>query len=320
MKSILVPVDFSHVTETVVRTAATWAEVFHAAVVLIHVASPPPEAHGWGQRQQDVIDDPDHSFTEQRRELQNLTSGLQAAGCDARFLLRQGAIVDRILEETRQLRTQMIITGSHGHGAVYDMLVGGVAEGVLRKADCPVLVVPDPRDHQKYPAERPSKEPSPPERILIPVDFSRVTESIIKTSEIIAKSFQSTIHLMHVKARDVAVTGGDFGFSFLDDSIATEEHKMGQMVGRLRAHGCRVESIFQHGSPVKLIVGEVNRLNIDLVIIGSHGHSALYDLLIGSVADGVMRKVGCPVLLIPDPGRSEAHSSNSESSAMDSNR
>ena len=51
-----------------------------------------------------------------------------------------------ILEEAERLEAEVIIMGSHGHGALYDLIVGSVTEGVLRKAKCPVLVLPSKRD------------------------------------------------------------------------------------------------------------------------------------------------------------------------------
>ncbi|MEY2831959.1 MAG: hypothetical protein RLZZ574_1217, partial [Cyanobacteriota bacterium] len=57
-------------------------------------------------------------------------------------LLVQGATIETILREASKLRADMIIIGSHGHGALYRALVGNVTEGVIRKALCPILVIP----------------------------------------------------------------------------------------------------------------------------------------------------------------------------------
>ncbi|MEW5940915.1 MAG: universal stress protein [Chloroflexota bacterium] len=67
---------------------------------------------------------------------------MRKAGLDATALVVQGATVETILNEASKLEADMIVVGSHGHGALYQLLVGSVCEGVLRKAACPVLVVP----------------------------------------------------------------------------------------------------------------------------------------------------------------------------------
>ena len=54
----------------------------------------------------------------------------------------QGPTIETIIEEAGRLKVDMIVVGSHGHGAMYQLLVGSVSEGVLHRATCPVLVVP----------------------------------------------------------------------------------------------------------------------------------------------------------------------------------
>jgi nucleotide-binding universal stress UspA family protein len=57
-------------------------------------------------------------------------------------LLVQGATIKTILQEAIKLKSDMIVIGSHGHGALYKTLVGSVSEGVIRQASCPVVVIP----------------------------------------------------------------------------------------------------------------------------------------------------------------------------------
>ena len=68
---------------------------------------------------------------------------LTKRNCDAEALMVEGhGTVEKILDESRRLKADLIITGSHGHGRLYDMLVGSISEGILRKARMPVLIVP----------------------------------------------------------------------------------------------------------------------------------------------------------------------------------
>ena len=67
---------------------------------------------------------------------------LEQSGIDVTPLLIQGATVATIIEESSKLKADMIVIGSHGHGALYKTLVGSVSEGIIRKAACPVLIVP----------------------------------------------------------------------------------------------------------------------------------------------------------------------------------
>ena len=66
---------------------------------------------------------------------------LRKAGLDTTALLVQGETVETILNEASNLNVDMIVLGSHGRGAMYQLFVGSVSEGVLHKSECPLLAV-----------------------------------------------------------------------------------------------------------------------------------------------------------------------------------
>ena len=71
------------------------------------------------------------------------------------------------------------------------------------------------------------------------------------------------------------------------------------LADELSGNGRKVTPLLVQGPTVHKIMEQVDQLNPDLVILGSHGHGALYHLLVGSVAEGVMHKIRCPLLVIP---------------------
>ena len=78
----------------------------------------------------------------EHRYIQDQALQLEQRGIDVTPLLIQGATVATIIEQSSRLDADLIVIGSHGHGSVYKTLVGSVSEGVIRKANCPVLIVP----------------------------------------------------------------------------------------------------------------------------------------------------------------------------------
>ena len=82
---------------------------------------------------------------EDHRRLQALAARFSDSGVDATAMLVQGATAPKILEEVGRVNADWVIMGSHGHSAMYELLVGSVTEAVVRKAACPVLVVPSSR-------------------------------------------------------------------------------------------------------------------------------------------------------------------------------
>ena len=81
-------------------------------------------------------------FHNEHHQIQEIAAKLLKAGIDATALLVQGATAETILKEASKLEADMIVVGSHGKGAMYQLLVGSVSEGVLHKSECPILVVP----------------------------------------------------------------------------------------------------------------------------------------------------------------------------------
>lgn len=145
MKQILVPVDFSRVTEATLQHAARLAMALSAELTLLHVAAPEPEFVGYETGPASVRQAIAHQLAGEHKRLQELQHQLEAQGLKVTALLIQGYTVDKILAEAERISADLMVMGSHGHGGVYHLLMGSVAEGVLRKARCPVVLVPPAR-------------------------------------------------------------------------------------------------------------------------------------------------------------------------------
>ncbi len=146
MKTILVAIDFSSVTEPMLDVAVRMARSFDARLCLVHVAPPDPTFVGYEAGPQTVRDAVAEEFREEHRKLHALQKRVEEQGVTATSQFIQGPTIEKILEEAKDLEADLIVMGSHGRGALYHLIVGSVSEGVLRKATCPVLVVPSPRE------------------------------------------------------------------------------------------------------------------------------------------------------------------------------
>ena len=160
MKRILVPVDFSPALEGVLALARQIARAFDAEIHLLHVreiAAVPvfpaatigypgigmPEVGMPGGLPVDSVGlTADLPETKRRSRLEELQDELTRSGQRAFTHEREGAVVEQILEAAREISADLIVMGSHGHGSVYNLLVGSVTEGVLKAGERPVLLVP----------------------------------------------------------------------------------------------------------------------------------------------------------------------------------
>ena len=144
---VLVAVDLSKATETILNAIRKLQPLQAAQVWLLHVADPDPDFLGYDPGPQSVRDQVAGEMRREHRQLEAVAATWRDAGLAATPLQIQGPIADTILGEARRLGAAMIIVGSHGHGAVFQLLVGSVSERILKHAACPVLVIPT---HQRH--------------------------------------------------------------------------------------------------------------------------------------------------------------------------
>ena len=140
--SILVPVDFSAISERVCDVAAEVAKAREVKVWLIHVAEPEPEFVGYDPGPDVVRHQVATELRQEHRKLKALADRISAKSVDVTPLLIQGSTVDTILEQVEHHGADLIVMATHGRGLMYQMLVGSVSEGVLHRTKVPILLVP----------------------------------------------------------------------------------------------------------------------------------------------------------------------------------
>ena len=139
---LLVCVDLSEATEIIVKKIEEITKALPTKVWLLHNAVPEPDFVEFKVDPQAARESLAKKFHVEHRQIQELANRMRKAGVDTTALLVHGATVETILEEASDLEVDMIVVGTHGRGAMYQLLVGSVSEGVLRKSRCPILVVP----------------------------------------------------------------------------------------------------------------------------------------------------------------------------------
>jgi len=140
--NILVAVDLSPASAEVIRVARRVAGATGSKVFVIHCAEPEPDFVGYDAGPEVVRDQVAAEFHREHKAVQDLAGSLRDAGIDATALLIRGPTVETTLQEAERIEAELIIVGSHGRGAVYDLLVGSYSSGILRRSMAPVLVVP----------------------------------------------------------------------------------------------------------------------------------------------------------------------------------
>jgi nucleotide-binding universal stress UspA family protein len=159
--------------------------------------------------------------------------------------------------------------------------------------------------------------------ILVPIDFSDATPGIIDLARQLARSLGAEIHLVHVKELSAAAATGTLGYGlagmpelapmsgvpvpvfdptpqpFSEDE--GEKSKLAQWQQEIAQSGVKVALHQPTGAVAEEILNQADVLDADLIVMGTHGHSAMYNLLVGSATKGVLRHSRRPILLVPAP-------------------
>jgi nucleotide-binding universal stress UspA family protein len=144
-------------------------------------------------------------------------------------------------------------------------------------------------------------------RILAAVDFSNATPGVVETAANMARAFGAELHLLHVIEPEPTYTA--YGFTpeefpaihtFHAETRARAQKTLDEAVARISTtSGIAPVAHLGDGSPLHVLEEQVAKLGADLVVIGSHGHGVIASLLLGSVAEGLVRKAIVPTLVVP---------------------
>lgn len=146
LKAILVPTDFSDASQAALDYAKGLAEAFGASIHLVHVMED-LLAHAWSAEV--YVASMPNLRDEVEREATQRLAALLTGDERTRFRAEAAIVAGRpfleIIRYAKDRQVDLIVIGTHGRGAIAHMLLGSVAEKVVRKSPCPVLTVPDPR-------------------------------------------------------------------------------------------------------------------------------------------------------------------------------
>jgi nucleotide-binding universal stress UspA family protein len=291
LRTILVPTDFSAHADRALDLAREIAARSGAALELVHSFHVPPEAVAYLtaaslQRMQ----------TGARTELELRCKRARAAGltCEARWL--EAPPASAISEQASKSHADLIVQGSHGHTGVRYALLGSVAARVARAAPCPVLTV---------------KEAGPSgarlRTIAVAMDFSAPARRALAAARDLGRMF-GPAHLVLVHAHyvppEVAAILAEHGAHLPGADDPSIARQLEPLLVELQDAGISSEYVTEPGHPADVLQRIALRVNADLIALGTHGRRGLSRLLLGSVAEQVLRSAPTAVLTVgPPPAR-----------------
>lgn len=199
------------------------------------------------------------------------------------YLVRDGDAADMILGAAEENSADLIALGTHGRRGLDRLLSGSVAETVLRRAQCSVLVHHHP--------EELSVQPERTRLVVHPTDFSAPSHRAFAIAHVVARSFDARLLVLHV-----ATPGADDCEEAAQQLEALQQHV--EALEQKRDLETRLTS----GDPVAEILKVAAENSGSLIVMGTHGRTGLSRLLMGSTAQSVLRDAPCPALIVKTAG------------------
>lgn len=139
--------------------------------------------------------------------------------------------------------------------------------------------------------------------ILVPIDLSATTARVCEAALELALSTGGKLVLLHVVQPPVITSDYGIAMENLEELVSVSEKTAKTQLSALKekyeSDDVTVETLQMTGAPAPLILEEAEASGADYIVMGSHGHTPLYDLLVGTTTHGVLKKSKCPVLIVP---------------------
>lgn len=285
---ILLATDFSHAADSALQWAAAIAEEHGGSLLLLH-ALPLYGAPA------DYLPSPPEVEEHLRGaavERLGALAGEITPDLPVETRLEIGLPSQTIVETAEAVEADLVVMGSRGLSNLAHVLLGSTAERVVQRSPSPVLVV-HPEDGRHRPVRT----------ILAPTDFSPASRRAIDVAQRWLSAVEDParlvlFHAYHLPVEYTAYGAVPTSLHFAQDAAERAEAGLASLAEKLRREGLTVETLTREGYPPETIVAVAKELDVDVVALGTHGRTGLRHLLLGSNAERVVQKAGCPVLTV----------------------
>lgn len=287
-KPILVPTDFSVPSLQAIHVARTLAEDDQdiSVVYVGHDYQLIAPAHVWGA---DVP--PENDLDSQEARLRDWANENDLG--NVKLLVRMGDPGTQVCKLAEDMSCRLIIVPSHGRHGIDRVLLGSVAERIIRHCDCSVLVLR--RDGKTGSKMEVTDDWCPRKRVVVPIDFSQSTDATLNIALQLVDS-RPDIDVINVLPRlDDPLLIGSVVVSN-EDRRANRQETLERYLAESGHSGMGAHTII--GDPGTEITKYADSVKADLVLMPSHGYHGLQRLVLGSTTERVIRHSNSPVLVL----------------------
>jgi nucleotide-binding universal stress UspA family protein len=290
IKNILCPVDRSPSSLEAFSYAIALARWQRARLNLLEVIEAPAPPVGSRVPEDDRV--PEDTRAALERDLRRVLTARRASDVRVEIVMRKGHVVREILAQAQASRADLVVIGSHGRGGVQRLVLGSVAEKVLRLANCPVLTV-------RSGASVARRSRSLFRKILCATDFSAAANRGVAYAKRLAKEADAELVLMHAVEwpfGDAVTSGAVEELRKSVESNARDE--LIRLLPRSSADAPRAQAVVTLGTASAAILTLARARSVDLIVMGVSGRDAADAALLGSTTHRVIREGTWPVLTV----------------------
>jgi len=294
-RRLLVPLDGSHLAETVLPTVQRLAPAWDATVLLLHVIERGAPAAVHGERHLTTIAEADPY-------LEDLADTLRSRGIKVETHAHpapEGDVARSIVAHSAEEQADLIVLCTHGRGSMRDLLFGRIAQQVLRRGSTPVLLI-------RLPVHSSGPQPEP-HMVLVPLDGTAAAEAAIPPASAFARVFCASLHLVVVVPTQETLRGDRLAVGTLlpagtraelDLESLDAETYLSALAGRLSTGPVPVTTEVCRGDVASVLVERATVPQVSLVAIATHGRAGLQAVWGGSVAAQLLARTQAPILLL----------------------
>ena len=295
---ILVPLDGSDTAEAVLPFVQEIASRTKAEVVLVTAVQ---QVGVWDATLTLQVLDKEEEIAQEY--LHNKVGDLSVAGLKVRARVTRGDAAEAILSVAEDEQASLIAISTHGRSGIARWLFGSVATRILENAEAPVLFL-RPKEGEDKGAPGPVVR-----KILVPLDGSDEAMAVLPPVEEFAKAMGATLVLFSVVPPIASYPGFEAAGApnvgpVLDDLQKAANDLLTRTANEVRSRGVEATIAVTLDTPVDGILRAAEDVEVDLIAIGTHGRGGLGRAVLGSTADGVVRRsadVPCLVIRTPEP-------------------
>lgn len=292
LKKILFPTDFSRCAEQALAHAVFLAEKHGAEIHLLHVIT-------LFEDQPNVVSDEIGETEEMVRKLEEIAERQLNKAVDSDDMkistsIKRGiSAAPTILEYASDNNIDLIVMGTHGRRGLGHLLLGSIAEEVVRMAECPVFTI---RETEK------SKSLEAVNNILVPIDFSNHSRKSLSYAAEIAQSYNAKLQVLHIIEETIhpafSISGKSSVFDLIPGIQEDSRNRAEKMVKEVVSSKVDFVITVKGGRATSDIVKFAKENSTDLIVIATHGLTGLEHMLLGSVTEKVVRMSHCPVFTV----------------------